>query len=121
MATTATAVKRLSALRDLTAQYGSRLVVAMPPTVDQSDSSTPEAFRRAGRATGVAVLWPSEFASIPEADFYDGFHVDEHGAAIYTPCFIAALKAELASPRPAPDRIALDGVQPSREDKGQTP
>ena len=103
-----TCLRRLRVLRDLTADQGSKLILVIPPTRGSGAESTYAAVQRAGSSEGVAVLVPLQPNSL-QVEYYSDktFHLNERGAAIFTPMFADAIRKRA--------RICLQGkARPSR-------
>jgi hypothetical protein len=91
-----TCLGRLRVLRELTAQYGSRLVLVIPPTTSRGVEPYYAAVRRAGSLAGVPVVVPVEPNAL-QVEYYSdrGFHLNDRGAEIFTLSFVEAIRREL--------------------------
>lgn len=72
---------RLPQLADLSREYGVRIVLLVPPTLRQDYSSD---IQQLGDSAGVPVWVLSSPGEFPRDYYMDGFHLNEHGAEIYT-------------------------------------
>jgi hypothetical protein len=75
---------RLGEVRDLCAAAGVRFVLVVPPVGDQSFSASVDSVRLASAQIGVAALVPLPPGDVGRADFTDGVHLNEVGAARFT-------------------------------------
>jgi hypothetical protein len=84
--------ERLSMLDRVCDEYGTLLVVVIPPTQDLAD---PYALNQAaGRAAHVPVLVPSPPGELPASDYLeDGFHMNSRGAMQFTQALADQLDA----------------------------
>jgi hypothetical protein len=88
------ALSRMQALRDLTCQFGARLVLVVPPTgAPQVGDPMLEELQNAGKLAEVPVLVPVECGSLT-ADFYSDnyFHLNRQGAEVFTRRFVESLQ-----------------------------
>jgi len=85
---------RIARMRAVTDQYGSELVLLVPPLLDPQDGSV--GLMNAAAANGVRVLRPVTSGSFGAQLYRDGFHLNEVGAAQFTDRLIPALRGELA-------------------------
>jgi hypothetical protein len=72
---------RLPQLAELSREHGVRIVLLVPPTLRQDYSSE---IQKIGESAGVPVWVLSPPGEFPRAYYMDGFHLNEHGAEIYT-------------------------------------
>ena len=77
--------KRLSALRDLVASRGGKLILVVPPLAQPGDNSV--ALQEAGLKADVPVLIPLASGSLPLEDYRDGYHLNPDGARRFTARF----------------------------------
>ena len=77
----AAAQHRLPQLAELSREYGLRMVLLVPPTL-REDQST--AIRQIGEAAGVPVWVLSPPGEFPRDYFADGFHLNTRGSGIFT-------------------------------------
>jgi hypothetical protein len=90
-----TATERLSALRELAAEWNVRFVLLVPPSGEAKGDEAYLAVQRAGVAASVPVLMPAGIGSI-EPDLYaDKFHLNSRGAKLFTPRFAEALRRKI--------------------------
>src|SRR5437667_1689241 len=75
------AQERLPKLAELSRNYGVRIVLLVPPTLHEDHSRE---VQQIGDAAGVPVWVLSPPGEFPREYFRDGFHLNSHGAAIYT-------------------------------------
>jgi hypothetical protein len=80
-ALTNAAEQRLPQLAELSHEYGARIVLLVPPTLRQDYSSE---IQKIGETAGVPVWVLSPPGEFPRDYYMDGFHLNEHGAEIYT-------------------------------------
>lgn len=80
-ALTSAAEHRLPQLAELSREYGLRIVLLVPPTLRQDYSSE---IQKIGDSAGVPVWVLSPPGEFPRDYYADGFHLNEHGAEIYT-------------------------------------
>ncbi|HUR33041.1 MAG TPA: hypothetical protein VM032_04550 [Vicinamibacterales bacterium] len=85
---------RIARMREVTARYGSELVLLVPPLLDPADGSNGLMAAAAGDA--VRVLRPVTSGSFGAELYRDGFHLNESGAALFTERLIPALRGELS-------------------------
>jgi len=91
-----TCLWRLRVLRELTAQYGSKLVLVIPPTTGSGAEPYYAAVRRAGSLAGVSVVVPVQPNTLGDSYYSDrGFHLNDRGAEIFTASFVEAIRREL--------------------------
>ncbi len=81
---------RVARMRELTAQYGSRLVLLVPPMLNPVDGSGGLIVAATGQ--NVPVLRPVLSGSFGSELFRDGFHLNDAGAAAFTARIIPALQ-----------------------------
>lgn len=84
--------ERIAALQRECANYGVRLVFAVPPAPDFRSAAL---ITQGATQAGVEILVPFSSADFSHRDFSDGFHMNERGAEKYTALLIARLQ-ELA-------------------------
>lgn len=97
----AAVMPRLEDLDRLCRYYGARLVVIVPPTLaDEAVGSA--ALQEAAKREGIRVLVPLPAGEVAAEDFKDGFHLNQRGAARFTPRLSQSLLEALAGDRPAP-------------------
>jgi hypothetical protein len=90
-----TYLRRLQALRDLTAEHHCKLVVVIPTTnVRPEEADCTNAVERAGSLVGIPVVVPVRPNTLSRAFYSDGFHLNERGAEILTPAFVSAIRKE---------------------------
>jgi hypothetical protein len=89
---------RIARMRDVTDEYGSRLVLLVPPVLNPEDGSM--GLMAAAQQNDVPVLRPVTSGSFGPQLFRDGFHLNEAGAALFTERLISALQGELTKPQP---------------------
>ena len=77
----AAAQHRLPQLAELSREYGVKIVLLVPPTLRQDYSSE---IQKIGETAGVPVWVLSPPGEFPRDYYMDGFHLNEHGAEIYT-------------------------------------
>ena len=77
----AAARQRLPQLAELSREYGVRIVLLVPPTLRQDYSRD---IQQIGDSIGVPVWVLSPPGEFPRDYYMDGFHLNEHGAEIYT-------------------------------------
>ena len=77
----AAAHHRLPQLEELSREYGVRIVLLVPPTLRQDYSRD---IQQIGDSAGVPVWVLSPPGEFPRDYYMDGFHLNEHGAEIYT-------------------------------------
>ena len=85
------AAPRLTELKRLCDEHGSRLTILVPPSIGQDHA---EVLASMGKIAGVRVLIPEQPGTMNSALFRDGFHLNPAGADIFT----AKLESELAIP-----------------------
>jgi hypothetical protein len=85
------ALARLTRLRSLTDSYGARLLLVIPPSPGRETGDDP--VREAATAANVA--WIEVPESYTDADFSDGFHMNEQGASRYTSSLVSPLARAL--------------------------
>ncbi len=99
-----TSLRRLRALRELSAQYRESRPGYPAHRSEGVGGEVSEArvnaVQRAGSSAGVSVLVPLALGSL-QADCYsdNGFHLNERGARIFTPLFVEAVRKELGDAR----------------------
>lgn len=92
----AIAVERMKELQNLTLDYGSRIVLVIPPTGPDSGDPMLSVIQDAGKAVGVPVLVPIVPGSLAANLYSDSFfHLNERGAHVFTPRFIESLQREV--------------------------
>ena len=79
----------LLALRQVCDAHGSRLIIVVPPTLDKKDPYLID--QAAGSAAGVPVLVPLTPGELGSNDYLDGFHLNAHGAAVFTDALAVGL------------------------------
>jgi len=100
-------VTRLRALRAEAGQHGARVVVVVPPTPDGIGEAGYPAVQEAGALAGVTVLVPLAPETL-SAEHYsaDGFHLNAHGAELFTARLAQALRAQNLAGRLRPEPAA---------------
>lgn len=91
---------RVARMRALTDQYGSQLVLLVPPMLNPVDGSG--GLMTAAAAHGVPVLRPVVSGAFDGQLYRDGFHLNDTGAAAFTERLIPALQEELRRSTPRP-------------------
>lgn len=81
---------RMAELKRLCEEYGVRLVVAIPPTLDGIEPQ--EAILRAGEALGVRALRPAAPGTYDRTLFSDGYHLSPAGAFDFSHKFADSLR-----------------------------
>ena len=81
---------RLPQLAELSREYGVKIVLLVPPTLRQDYSSDIE---KIGESAGVPVWVLSQPGEFPRDYYADGFHLNQHGAEIYTARLSQQLRA----------------------------
>jgi hypothetical protein len=84
-----TIASNLRALKQVCDTGGSRLIIVVPPTQDKTDPYQID--QAAGSAAGVPVLVPLAPGELPSNEYRDGFHLNAHGAAVFTDALAAGL------------------------------
>jgi len=79
----------LLALRQVCDAHGSRLIIVVPPTQDKNDPYLID--QAAGTAAGVPILVPLTPGELGSTEYLDGFHLNPHGAAVFTDALAVAL------------------------------
>ena len=107
------ALARITRLRSLAEGYGVRLLLVIPPMPGQkTDDDDP--IREAAAAANVA--WVEVPESYTDAEFSDGFHMNEQGASRYTSSLVSPLIHALDGDAiGARIEAPLDGRSASRE------
>src|SRR5215475_7921796 len=77
----AAAQHRVAQLAELSREYGVRIVLLVPPTLRQDYSRE---IQHIGDSAGVPVWVLSPPGEFPRDYYMDGFHLNQHGAEIYT-------------------------------------
>ncbi len=77
----AAAQARLPQLAELSREYGVRIVLLIPPTLHEDQSSE---IQQVGERAGILVWVLSPPGEFPRDYFMDGFHLNMHGAGIFT-------------------------------------
>lgn len=90
------AAERLRSLRELAAQWNTKIILVIPPSDGGRGNSAAYAIQSAGSAAGVPVLVPVAPGSFKADHYVDGFHLNKLGAETFTPRLIAALQKETA-------------------------
>jgi hypothetical protein len=85
---------RIARMRQVTDQYGSRLVLLVAPVLNPEDGSI--GLMTAAEQNEVPVLRPVASGSFGPQLYRDGFHLNETGAAMFTDRLIPVLQRELA-------------------------
>jgi len=94
------ALPRLRTLNELCKQHRVKFFLVVPPTFDVHDSSL--ALRAAAAREGILVLVPYSPSEMPSEGFQpDGFHLNSHGADLFTRRTALLLLQKLAN-QPAP-------------------
>jgi hypothetical protein len=75
------AQQRLPQLAELSREYGVRVVLLVPPTLHEDQST---AIRQIGEAAGIPVWVLSPPGEFPRDYFADGFHLNTRGSGIFT-------------------------------------
>lgn len=88
-----TIAENLQSLNKLCHQYGSRLVIVVPPTLDKRDPY--EIDQAAGQDAGVPVLVPVHPGDFAPEDFEDGFHLNATGREKFTRAVASELPGAL--------------------------
>ncbi len=91
---------RVARMRALTAQYGSRLVLLVPPLLNPADGS--DGLIAAAAEDDVLVLRPVRSGAFGPQRYRDGFHLNDDGAAAFTEQLIPALRQVLPPSTPHP-------------------
>jgi hypothetical protein len=84
-----TIAANLLALKQVCDNSGSRLIVVVPPTQNKTDPYRID--EAAGADAGVPVLVPLAPGELPSSEYRDGFHLNAHGAAVFTDALAAGL------------------------------
>jgi hypothetical protein len=79
----------LLALKQVCDANGSRLIIVVPSTQDKNDQYLID--QAAGSAAGVPVLVPLIPGELGPSDYRDGFHLNAHGAAVFTDALAGGL------------------------------
>ena len=87
-----TATNRLKELRELAAEWNTRIVLVVPPSGEPKCDTAYNEVQLAGVAAGVQVVVPVAAGSIPGSFYSDGFHLNPRGAALFTPRFVEAVR-----------------------------
>jgi hypothetical protein len=90
-----TATARLRQIRELCAQYNTEFVMVVPP-LREGDNSAQDV-ETAGQLAGVKVLVPIRPGNLDKKLFKDGQHLNENGAAVFTPVFAQVLGKALVT------------------------
>ena len=102
---TAAAQHRLPQLAELSREYGVKIVLLVPPTLRQDYSSE---IQKVGDSAGVPVWVLSPPGEFPRDYYMDGFHLNEHGAEIYTGRISHQLRTMQELPA---NKVARSGTQ----------
>jgi hypothetical protein len=86
--------ERVARMRGLADEYGSQLVLLVPPVLNPDDGSS--GLMTAAAEHQVPVLRPVTSGSFGAQLYRDGFHLNETGAALFTDRLIPALQLQLA-------------------------
>jgi hypothetical protein len=76
------ALVRLKTMQRLCQDHDARFLLLIPPLRETDRSS--EAIKVAAERAGIDVLLPYRNGELPAIYFQDGFHLNEHGAALFT-------------------------------------
>ena len=101
---------RLERINALTAEYGSRLIVLVPPMLNAEDGAA--GLMTSAQRVGIPVLRPVPSGAFGQELYRDaGFHLNERGAATFTERLIPVLRVELTAAsqdrRTAASRLSL--------------
>ncbi len=105
-----TVSSRLRQMRELCEEYGTDFVMVLPPA--REGDSTAHDVEVAGGSANVRVLVPIMPGSLDRNLFKDGQHLNENGAAIFTPVFAQVLSKTLTttSARQSQENLAQASV-----------